>query len=90
MTPKPPLLGGFLAFCSPSLFDTYFKTTTFHSKAQLKTVVVGLWVLAACAGRSTRKKAFGNNLPLARRRSLDVYSVKVCECGSEKPPKPKK
>ena len=28
----------------------------FHSKAQLRWIGVGLWVLAACAGRSTKSK----------------------------------
>ena len=47
--PPNPFKWGFLALCFPSQFDT------FHSKPQLRWIVVVLWVLAA---RATRRKRF--------------------------------
>ena len=54
--PQPPLKESFLALCFPSQFDTY--TTAFESEPQLSWIGVGLCVLAACAGRSTKSKGF--------------------------------
>ena len=47
------LEGGFLALCFPSQLCI---KCAFQSKSQLRWISVGLWVLAACAGRSTRSK----------------------------------
>ena len=51
--PPTPLKGGFLALCFPS---QPCRNCAFRSKTELKWITVGLWVLAACAGRSTKSK----------------------------------
>ena len=59
--PNPPQ-GGFLALCFPSQLC---RKCAFHSKTELKWIIVGLWVLAACAGRSTRSKGSQRTLRLS-------------------------
>ena len=57
-----PLKGGFLALCFPLQLC---RKCAFHSKTELKWITVGLWVLAACAGRSTRSKGSQQTLRLS-------------------------
>ena len=51
--PNPPQVGH---SCSLLPFEVLHNVTAFPSKARLKWIGVGLWSLAACAGRSTRSK----------------------------------
>ena len=60
--PPTPLKGGFLALCFPSQLC---RKCALHSKTELKWITVGLWVLAACAGRSTRSKGSQQTLRLS-------------------------
>ena len=45
-------------FCCSLLPSQFGLNGEFHSKPQLRWIRVGLWVLAACAGRSSRSTGF--------------------------------
>ena len=60
--PPTPLKGGLSRSLLPFALCT---KCAFHRKTELKWIIVGLWVLAACAGRSTRNKDSQQTLRLS-------------------------
>ena len=73
--PPTPLKGGFLALCFPSQLC---RKCACHSKTELRWITVGLWVFAACAGRSTRSKGSQQTLRLSHPVRVARKQSKAC------------
>ena len=76
--PQAPLQGAFLL--TASLRSSVYRSQ-FPSKPLLRWICVGLWVLTACAGRSTRsgfqQTACPSSHPVRVARSVNVYPDKL-------------